>query len=173
MAQPAPKPRPRIDLVLAATLIAKGAQFHEIFAQCGAKNANSLRAALSRCGVTKTSVAQPLKPNQANPNQVLLVAHRAADALKEIGEQSRKTLAEHTKQFAEAIGNKRLPKSAKGLNLAADTLGKVVKAADVIHDWSGQRAAALVVSGAISGAQVDEEPAIDVTQPAGELPNAS
>lgn len=95
------KPTKRINYALAGTLLHSGVTMEQIALQVGAANANSLRAALHRKGVTKRSAQAVTVGKHVTETITAKVATQAAEMLREnLGDQLGAAVA--------ALGGKRI-----------------------------------------------------------------
>lgn len=77
------------------------------------------------------------------------------------GDRTKEKIAAAAESIVDALGE-RAPKSAEGLNLHADTLGKVTKAAALVHGWGEHSTVAVIVGGVHLGVAEPEPEAIDI-----------
>ena len=81
------------------------------------------------------------------------------ERLKDVGgSRTRAKLSAALETVLDKLGN-RTPESGEKLNLHADTLGKVAKAAAVVHAWGTNPNVAVIIAGDLRGeAMIEPEP---------------
>ena len=126
---PKPKPKPKqirrkkIDVPLAAALIASGQSVPDVAPQVGAKNAGSLRGALFDVGLTLAAIRQSAKPHLAVEHVASLVKAKLTDRLNEQADKlkSRRVGTLANKGQGEASTLKTMADTFRSLHGSADS----------------------------------------------------
>lgn len=152
MDQPEPipehKPRKRLNLALAATLVATGVTLDEAAKRVGAANGASLRVCLHRAGVTAKQVRSlPTTADRSQP-LILSIVSQASEALRS---EFSNILSNHTAQL------KKIPARAnlKHLKRVGEAIEPLARTAKIVHGWGDGAALAMIQAGQVPASPDD------------------